>query len=202
MAVPVFTGNVNQVHYDGPGIILMAPYSDSLAVPTFAAASSAFTNDWDPVWQPVGYTDDGFEVDFTTTTVDIDAAETIYPLAVVETKKDVNVKFSMMQDNKFNIARAMNGGTYTVLSGSGADKVTKYTPPIVGGSLRSAVAWISSAGDEAIIVYRVFQSGNLAFARKKLGTKFVLACDFKAEVPAASLSTELWDRFYAGTKLD
>lgn len=198
MVAPVFTGNVNQLHYDGPGIILMAPYSATLTLPTFTSVSSAFTNTWDAAWQPVGYTDTGFEVDLATTTVDIDAAESIYPLATVETLKTINVKFTMMQDNQFNTLRAMNGGSYTTSGSSGA-AVTKYTPPIVGGSLRSAIAWLSQGADQSWIGYKAFQSGNITVQRQKLGTKFLLACDFKLEVPDSSLSTSLWNSWYAGT---
>lgn len=199
MAAPTFTGNVNQVHYDGPGLVLMAPYSATLTLPTFAAASSVFTNSWDSAWTGVGFTDTGFQVDLATTTVDIDAAESIYPLATVETLKTVNAKFTIMQDNQFNMVRALNGGTYTT-TGSAGTSVTKYSPPIVGGSLRSAIAWISQSGDQAWIGYKAFQSGNLSVQRQKIGTKFTLACDFKLEVPDASLSTDVWNSYYAGTK--
>lgn len=201
MASPVFQGNVNQVHYDGPGIILMAPYATDLTVPTMTSASSAFTDTWDGAWQPVGYTDDGFELDFGFTTVDIDAAESLQDLATVVTKQTTSIKFSMMQDNTFNMRRAFNGGTYTV-TGSAGTQVTKYSPPIAGGELESSIAWLSTKRDEVIVAYRVLQTGNLAFARKKVGTKFVLACDFRVLVPDPTLSTDVWNRWFAGTKYD
>lgn len=201
MAAPVFTGNPDQMKFDGPGVILMAPYASDLVLPTFASTASAFTNSWDAAWQPVGYTDDGFQLDLSTTTTDVEAAESLYPIAKPVTRKDASVKFTMLQNNKFNIARAMNGGTFTV-TGSTGTKVTKYSPPVIGGELRSAVAWLSSGQDESIIVYKVFQSGSLSIARKKVGTKWQLACDFGAEVPSPSLSTDLFNVWYAGIGFD
>lgn len=201
MTAPVLTYNTEQLHYDGPGLILAAVYSPTLTLPTFAATASVFTNDWDAAWTPIGLTDTGFQMDFTTATTTIEAAELQLPVATVVTSKTASLKFSMMQDNKFNLARAMNGGTFTV-TGSAGTKVTKYSPPVIGGELRTAIAWISSMQDESIIVYKTFQTGSLSIQRQKLGTKWVLACDFAMEQPDQSLSTDPWNRYYAGTKLD
>lgn len=201
MAAPTFTGDVSKIHYDGPGLIFAAPYSTTLTLPTFASTASVFSNSLDAAFVGVGYTDSGFSIDLATTTVDIDAAESVYPLATVETLKTVNAKFTMMQDSQFNMKIAMNGGTYTS-TGSTGTKVTKYSPPIVGGSLRTTLLWISQAGDQAWIGYKCFQSGNLSIQRQKLGTKFQLAVDFKLEVPDVSVSPDVWNSWYSGVKYD
>lgn len=201
MTAPTFTGNTEQLHFDGPGIILLAPYSTSLTIPTFAATTSAFTNSWDTAWVPSGYTDDGFDLTINRTVTEIDAAETLYPVGKVETKQDVSVKFSMMQDNKFNIQRALNGGTFEE-TGSDGTKVSKYIPAQLGSGGRSAIGWISQTGDQAVIVYKCYQSGNVTFARKKAGTKFMLACDFGAELPDSDVADDMYNIWYAGTVYD
>lgn len=200
MTAPTFTGDVSQVEYTGPGLILMAPYAVDLTLPTFAAASSVFTNSWANDWVPVGYTDDGIEFTFTTTVNEIEAAETLYPLAKIETKKDISVKFAMLQNNEFNLSRAMNGGTFTTASGSGATKVTKYSPPTFGGAERSAIGWISQDNDEALIVYKTWQQAALSVKYGKIGIKWMLNCDFAAEIPDPEVSADPWNRWAAGER--
>lgn len=200
MAAPALTLNPLQTHYDGPGIILMAEEGATLPTPT--VADSKFTNSWDAAWLPVGYTDTGITFDFTTSTTDIESAEELEEIAKVETKRSVSVKFSMMQDNKFNMKVAMNGGTWTVVSGTGATQLSKYSPPILGQGKHFMLGWISTASDEIVIVYKVTQTGSLSMARQKVGTKFVLACDFSVVKPDPAVSTDRWNRYVAGSKFD
>lgn len=200
MAAPTLDLDPTQVHYDGPGIILLAELGSTL--PTHAVASSVFTNSWDAAWIPVGYTDDGIGFDFTTSTTDIESAEELEEIAKVETKRSVSVKFSMMQDNKFNLRVAMAGGTWTVVSGSGATQLSKYSPPILGGGKSFMLGWISTAANEVVIAYQVRQVGSLSMSRKKVGTKYVLACDFSVEKPSPSVSTDRWNKYVAGTLFD
>lgn len=205
MAAPVFAGNVDQTQYDGPGLIMLASYDDLLAtpanLPTFTAASSAFTNVWDDMWVPVGFTDDGFELDFDTTTTEITAAEQLEPLDTIETRKTGTVKFSMLQNSKFNIQRALNGGTWTT-SGTGAAQISKYTPGTAGARKYSAVAWLSASYDMSAIVYKTSQTGSLAFTARAIGTKRVLACNFAMATPSPTVSTSPWNLWVAGTKYD
>lgn len=205
MAAPVFQGNVDQTQYDGPGLIMLASYDDVLTtpanLPTFTAAANAFTNTWDDMWVPVGFTDDGFEMTFDTTTTEITAAEQLEPLDTVETRKTGTAKFSMLQNSKFNIQRVLNGGTWTT-TGSGATSVSKYTPGVVGSRKYSAVAWLSAAYDMSMVVYKTSQTGSTAFSARTIGTKRVLACNFSMATPSPTVSTAPWNLWVAGTKYD
>jgi hypothetical protein len=199
MAAPVLTATPAQMNYDGPGIILMSPLASTL--PTFASTASIFSNTWDAAWIPVGYTDTGFQLDYTLTTVDIDVAESLRPVDVVATKDEVHVKFTMLQTNKFNIKAAFNGGTWTV-TGATTTQVSKYSPPLLGANQSFMLGWLSQARDEAVLVYKVFQSGSLSIQRAKAGTKALLACDFRAVQPDPLVSADQWNWYIAGTASD
>jgi hypothetical protein len=182
----------------GPGKIYMAPLGST--VPTFAATSSVWSHSIDAAWLPLGSTKSGCEFSFGTETSEVDAAESFYPVLTVTTKLTAKVAVELQEVTKRNLQFALNGGTWAT-SGATTTLVNTYSPPLVGADVRSMFMWVSGDDDEAVIFYKVAQTGEMKIKRSKGADNATFACDFTAEMPASGVATVPWKAFYAGVGL-
>jgi hypothetical protein len=183
----------------GPGIIVMAPVGT--AVPAMTVAGSVFTNGF-PGWRSIGYTDAGTTFAFGQEVAEVEVAEEAYPIRSAITKRTGKASLSMSGVNQRNLQLALNGGTWTE-SGSGATKVSKYSPPSGASADRVMFAWIGDDSDEILIAYKTLQVAEFTVARKKGSDKASLTgMEFMFERPDTSVSSDVWNYWYAGDFAD
>jgi hypothetical protein len=190
MAVATITSASIQ---SGPGRVYYAPLGT--AIPAITAAVSKIVATWTS-WLQVGATDAGITYTESAETADITVAESLYPIRTVVTGKSSRVSFVMNEISDVNWAVAMNGGT-NVSSGSGATKLTTYTPPLVGAEVRIMLAFVDNLDTEAIVWPQVFNVGSVEYVRGTYETKAGLSVEFNAEIPATGYVTP-YKRFTAG----
>lgn len=180
----------------GPGVIRYAPLGT--AIPTFTAAASKVVGTWTS-WVEVGATDGGLTFAESTDAEDIRVAESQYPVRTVTTGKSGTVSFSLAQIDTLNWKLVSNGGTVTT-SGTGATKLDKYVPPLVGSEVRVMLAYQSLDDEEVLVWPQVFNSGGFETGRTQVAEKALLPASFSVELPSASVNSGLpYARYTAGS---
>lgn len=97
------------------------------------------TTAWDAGFVDVGLTsDNGVIVTPTVQTKDVYAAQTLDPIRVIPTSRTLNLAIVLEQWNTANLRAAFGGGTVTV-TGTGATRMAKFTPPAPGSMSQFAV---------------------------------------------------------------
>lgn len=186
----------SQANYKGPGtIVVAAPGSPP---PTFVAAGGIFTNSWDASWRSVGWTDTGFDFTSTPTFTDIEGAESLIPFDTVKTKEVVDLKFTMLQTSKANIATALGGGTWTETGATDAQVSTFHPPGLLHDEFM--VGWVAEQLDMSLVAPRTVQTGATTFAFAKVGTRTLVACNFRVLFPEDG--SDYYNVFTAGTRWD
>jgi hypothetical protein len=165
-----------------PGFLFWAPLGT--AAPANTVAGSVFTDAWPSAWVALGATEEGHAFSWSTSTEPIEVAEFLDPIRFVETGREGSVSFALASITAANLKRALNGGTLTT-TGSTATTKTVYTPPELGGSVRSMVGWESQDSTERLIVFQAFNTGTVEIARRKGADKATLPIEFGIEAPAS-----------------
>lgn len=197
MALPTLRKNPSQVK-TGPGTIWLAPIGTT--IPTWTVAASKFTNVFPAGWVSPGYTEEGLTLTFGRETGDVPVAEEFYPIRKVTTSVNGSAAFTMAGLSENNLAFALNGGTWTVVSGTTATTLKKYAPPAPGAETRCMLAHISADSDEIFIAYQTYQTGEITRAFQKGSSKASLSgLSFQFEVPDTTVSSDVWNYFTAGT---
>ncbi len=195
MAAPTLLKNPTQVK-TGPGQIFVAPLGTT--VPTFAATASKFSNAWTG-WLPIGYTDEGLTFAVGRTVEDITVAEELEPIRKVTTGRTARVSFAASGVNENNISIAMNGGSWSTVSGATTTLVRKYSPPELGDEVRCMLGYLSEDLDEAYLFYQTFQTAEATITRGRGTQKASLSgLQFDVEIPDPAVSTVPWNWFTAG----
>jgi len=166
-----------------PGYLFWAPLGSS--EPTNTVVGSKFTDSWPVAWLSLGATEDGSEFSFETSVEAVRVAEFFDPIKWSTTDRSGSIAFNLADWTLTNFKRAMNGGTLTVVSGTGATTLNSYTPPSPGAEVRSMIGWEALDGTVRIIMYQTINSGTVASAFKKAPGYAVIPCTFNFEVPAA-----------------
>lgn len=169
----------------------------STALPANTVTGSVFTDAWASAgaWVPWGVTKDGHEFSYEITTDQIEAAEFFDPLVIVTTGRAASVKFELQVISGTTMKRSLNGGTLTVVSGSGTTLLTSYTPPAPGAEVRCMFGWESQDNTERLIMEQCLQVGSLTVSRKKGADNATFPLEFKAELPS---STFPFRHYFAG----
>lgn len=166
-----------------PGYLFWAPLAS--AEPTNTVAGSKFTDAWPVAWINLGATEDGTEFNYETSVEPITAAEFFDPIKYATTERTGNISFTLIDWTLANLKRVLNGGTLTVVSGTGATTLSSFTPPAPGSEVRCMIGWESLDSTVRIVMYQTLNSGSIASAFKKAPDKAGFACQFNFEVPAA-----------------
>jgi hypothetical protein len=156
----------------GPGVLRIAP----IGTPEPADLAAA----WDVAWVPVGYTDEGSEFVFDQTFEDIEVAEELEPVQVIQTARQTTVNFAAAELTAINMQRALNGGTITTALG-----VVTFEPPSVGSFTDLMIGWESDDGLERWVFRRCRNTGSVNIPRRKGTDKAIVPMAFRALKPPA-----------------
>ena len=178
----------------GAGRIMYAPLGT--VIPTFTAAASKVTGTWTS-WVEAGATDAGLTFNLSTDSSPIRVAESQQDIRSVVTSKSGSVGFEMSHVSDVNWKLAENGGVITV-TGTGATKLSKYVPPLIGSEVRVMLGFQSFDDDEVLIWPQVFNTGGLETARSAIDAKHGLPVSFTVEVPDPSVLTTSYARWTSG----
>lgn len=173
-----------------PGYLFAAPLAT--AVPTNTVAASKFTDAWAAAWVPLGATEDGNTFGYETNVEPIEVAEFFDPIRYSTTARSGSFAFALADFTLDRVKFAFNGGTKTIVSGTGATQLTKYTPPAPGAEVRTMLGWESLDGTVRLVCYQTIQGGSVELANKKAPAKALLACTFNFEVPASGTPWDMW----------
>ena len=166
-----------------PGYLFWAPLAST--EPTNTVAGSKFTDSWPVAWINLGATEDGSEFSYETSVEAVRVAEYFDPIKWASTDRSGSFAFNLADWTLTNWVRVLNGGTKTVVSGTGATTLSSYTPPNPGAEIRSMIGWESLDPTVRIICYQTNNSGTISSAFRKAPSYATLPCTFNFEVPAA-----------------
>lgn len=159
-------------------------------------AGGVFVDAWPAAWLPIGVTRDGSQISYELATDDINVAEYLDPLETDETGRTITAAFDTAHITDRNYLLAMNGGTTTTVSGTGATLLTKVSPPVVGGSVPTMLGHESSDGTTRTILGLCRQTGSVQWSNQKAPNFKSLPLTFKANQPATG---NPFDIYLAGT---
>ena len=166
------------------------------AIPTNTVTGSKFTDAWPVAWINLGATQDGSEFNYESTVEPITAAEFFDPIKYATTERKGSISFTLVDYTLSNFKKVSNGGTLSVVSGTGATQLNKFTPPAPGGEVRAMIGWESLDGTMRLIAKQCFNGGAISSAFKKAPDKAGLACQFNFEIPSGG--TDPYEIYTAG----
>jgi hypothetical protein len=155
----------------GPGKLLIAPLGST--EPDDLATA------WDNAWTELGYTKEGSNFVFDQTFENVEVAEELDPVAIIQTKRDGTVNFALAEITADNLSRAFNGGDVQSPGG-----LTTFEPPSVGDFAYVMLGWESDDVLERWIFRKSLQVGSIDMPRKKGAEKAVIPCSFRCSKPA------------------
>lgn len=162
----------------GPGLLYRAPLGTTL--PTNTVVGSVFTDAWAGTWVPLGATEEGTEATYDLDTEDIEAAEFLDPLAVVTTKRTVEVTFGLLNFTKSTLLAAYNAGSSAVAtSGATTTLLTTITPPGIGDETNCMIGFESEDATYRAIYYNCRQVSNAAKQFRKGADKTVVPFTYR-----------------------
>lgn len=166
-----------------PGYLFAAPLAST--EPTNTVSGSKFTDAWPVAWVSLGATEDGSTFSYQVTVEAISVAEFFDPVAWKTTGRQGKFAFSLANYTLANYKTSLNGGSLTVVSGTGATQLNKFEAPDPGSEVRTMLGWESLDSTVRIIVRQALNGGNVESAFKKAPAKALIPCEFQFEVPAA-----------------
>lgn len=176
-----------------PGYLFAAPLLT--AAPTNTVTGSKFTDSWPVAWIPLGATEDGSAFSYESNVEAVTVAEFFDPIKYSTTERSGSFAFNLADFTLDRLKLAFNGGTKTIVSGTGATQLTKLSPPAPGSEVRTMLGWESLDGTLRIIAYQTIQGGTMESAFRKAPQLALIPCTFNFEVPA---SGQPFDIFAAG----
>lgn len=165
-----------------PGYLFWAPLLS--AEPSNTVSGSKFTDAWPGAWLSLGATEDGSEFTYETKVEAITVAEFFDAIKYSTTERSGSFAFNLADYTLTNWKRALNGGTLTVVSGTGATQLNSYIPPTPGTEVRAMLGWESLDATMRVIVYQALQGGAVKTAFKKAPSFAVIPTEFNFEVPS------------------
>jgi hypothetical protein len=167
-----------------PGYLFWAPLGTAL--PTNTVTGSVFTDAWDSAWINLGATREGSMFSIETTTEGIRVAELFYPVAYATTEKAGSIGFDLADWTLANLKRVNNGGTITVVSGTGATTLSSYEEADEGDEVRCMLGWESYDATTRIIVRQAFNGGTIESQNARAPEFASLNAVFNMEKPSAA----------------
>lgn len=177
-----------------PGFLFWAPLAT--AVPTHTVAGSVFTDTWPVAWIALGATVEGSALSYETSVEATRVAELLDPVRFSTIERSGNIAFALADFTLANLKRVLNGGSLTVVSGTGATTLNKYEPPTPGSEVRCMIGWESLDATVRLVAYQAFQGGATELGFRKRPEFASLPAQFNFEVPASGIPFSIWS---AGT---
>jgi hypothetical protein len=178
-----------------PGFMWHAPANTLFPVGGGTAAGSMFTDAPSVTWYEIGATEAGHTFSYSQSIEAINVAEFADPVKWRTTARQGSMSFNLADYTLKNLQRALNGGSLTAVSGTGATLISKWVPPVVGSETRAALLWQSLDGTMRIFMYQTVQVNEMESAFKKAPDYAVIPCDFRFEIDA---SGNIFEVFAAG----
>ncbi len=172
------------------GYLLWAPLGST--IPTMTVSGSKFTDAWPGAWLSLGATEDGSEFDYNIKLEAVNVAEFFDPIAWRTTERTGSFAFNMANYALTNLKYAMNGGSLTIVSGTGATQLNKYQPPAPGAEVRAMIGWESLDNTARLICYQCIQGGTIKTAYKKAPSTATIPSTFNFEVPSSGIPFEYY----------
>src|SRR4030095_11808737 len=173
-----------------PGYLFWAPLGT--AEPTNTVAGSKFTDVWAVAWINLGATENGSTFSYSSTVEAISVAEFFDPIKYATTARAGNIAFNMADYTLADWKRALNGGTMTLVSGTGATALTSLAPPAPGGETRVMIGWESLDATVRLICYQTLQGGEVQSAFQKAPALGLIPVQFNFEVPTSGIPFKLY----------
>lgn len=166
-----------------PGYLFWAPLASTL--PTNTVAGSVYTDSWPVAWVNLGATDDGSTISYESKIEAVNVAEFFDPIQWVTTGREGGIAFALASWTLNNLKRVLNGGSLTVVSGTGATALNKYEPPAPGSEVRCMIGWESLDSTMRLICRQTLNTAATGIQAKKAPNKGLLACEFSLEAPSS-----------------
>jgi hypothetical protein len=179
-----------------PGFLWHAPANTSFPSLGGTASGSVFTDSPSVTFYEIGATEAGYTFSYSQSIEAINVAEFADPVKWRTTQRQGSMAFNMADYTLTNLQRAMNGGSLTTASGSGASLVSKWVPPAVGSETRACLLWMSLDLTMRIFMYQTVQVNEMESAFKKAPDYAVLPCEFRFEI---DVSGNIFEVYTAGT---
>jgi hypothetical protein len=189
LLAPITTPNV----INDPGYLLYAPLGTSL--PTNTVTGSVFTDTWAAPWVQLGMTDSGSVMTSSLAVSEVDAAESLDPIAWRTTGRTATVAFALLSGTASNLALALNGGVKTV-TGTAGTTLTQLDPPALGSEVRIMVGWESVDATVRFIGFQCINSGDVSLDFAKAPSRPTIDFTLNLEKPS---STQPFRWYFAGT---
>lgn len=164
-----------------PGYLFWGPLLT--AEPSNTATASKFDDTWPVAWIPLGATEAGSTFSYSISVEAVSVAEFFDPIQWATTERNGNIAFNLADYTLDNLSRAMNGGSLTVVSGTGATEVSKFEPPDPGQEVRCMIGWESLDNTMRIICRQTINAAEISSAFQKAPAISVIPCQFNFEVP-------------------
>lgn len=179
-----------------PGFLWHAPAGTAFPSGGGTVAGSVFTDSPSVTFYEIGATEAGYQFQYTQTIEAISVAEFADPVKWRTTGRQGSFSFVLADFTLKNLQRAMNGGTMSSMSGSGASLITKWVPPVVGTETRAALMWQSLDATMRIFMYQTVQVNQIQSAFKKAPDIATIPCEFRFEIDSSS---NIFEVYTAGT---
>lgn len=171
----------------GPGILYAAPVGTTEPSTSTAILPSAY--------REIGYTEDGSEFQYETTSEDVMVAEELDPVKIMVTGRKAAFVFQMAELTRANLALAFNMGANAV------NDATLLEPPSPGSEVRIMLVWQNYDNDDGAgsattsarwLMRQALQGAPLTTAFKKAPAKSLIPVTFKAEKPTNKQPLAIW----------
>lgn len=179
-----------------PGFLWHAPAGTAFPASGGTVSGSAFTDSPSVTFYEIGATEAGYTFQYNQSIEAINVAEFYDPVKWRTTSRQGSFLFNMADYTLKNLQRAMNGGSLTTVSGSGATLISKWVPPAVGTETRAALMWQSLDATMRIFMYQTVQVNQVQSAFKKAPDMAVIPCEFRFEIDS---SGNIFEVYSAGT---
>ena len=174
----------------GTGVLYVAakgtafPAQDSSTATQWAANPSG--------WTDVGFSEDGWTLEYDKTFEDIMVAEEIDPVKSVKSAQEIRLTGTLAQASLTNIKEAFGGGTITENDTDFASGFDSLEPPATDGFTEKSLLLITEGPSGAIRhlqIPRAINVGAFSMAQQKAPQKVLLATEFKLLVPDATAAS-------------
>lgn len=167
-----------------PGYLFRA--SIGTALPTNTVVGSVFTDAWAAAWVPIGATNEGSTLSYEMTSEKVMVAELFDPVKYAVTEASGSIAFAMADWTLQKLKFAMNGGTMTLVSGTGATALTSLEPPEPSEVLRCMIGWESLDATTRIIGRQCLNATAVEAAFQRAPEKALIPVQFSFERPPAA----------------
>ena len=151
-------------------------------------------------WSDIGYSENGWTLDYDKTFEDVMVAEEIDPIFTIKTAQEVRISGELAQVSLGNLKEAMGGGTIT--TGTPSTGFSELKPPSSDSFLEKSLLLRIDAPDSTlggtlkkrdVLVPRAVNVGAFSMTHAKAPQKVLVAVEYKVLKPGSGAQfTELF----------